>query len=52
LIPILRDGLRTAFASNVPYRLEMHTQGDVPTRTGHWDIADFLRLATNDRPGI
>ena len=41
----LRDALRTAFTANVPYLLEVRTRGDVPMpRTGHWDIADFLRL--------
>jgi acetolactate synthase I/II/III large subunit len=40
----LRDALSTAFA-NVPYLLEVRTRADVPMpRTGHWDIADFLRL--------
>ena len=41
----LAAALRTAFASQVPYLLEVRTRGDVPMpRTGHWDIADFLRL--------
>jgi len=41
----LRGALCTAFKANVPYLLEVRTRGDVPMpRTGHWDIADFLRL--------
>ena len=41
----LGDALRKAFAANVPYLLEVRTRGDVPMpRTGHWDIADFLRM--------
>ena len=37
--------LRTAIAADVPYLLEVRTRADVPMpRTGHWDIADFLRL--------
>jgi acetolactate synthase I/II/III large subunit len=41
----LRQGLDIAMRSNVPYLLEVRTRGDVPMpRTGHWDIADFLRL--------
>jgi acetolactate synthase I/II/III large subunit len=39
----LPAALRTAFASNRPYLLEVRTRGDVPMpRTGYWDIADFL----------
>jgi acetolactate synthase-1/2/3 large subunit len=41
----LREALSTAFSANVPYLVEVRTRGDVPMpRTGHWDIADFLRL--------
>jgi acetolactate synthase-1/2/3 large subunit len=41
----LRGALCTAFKAKVPYLLEVRTRGDVPMpRTGHWDIADFLRL--------
>jgi acetolactate synthase-1/2/3 large subunit len=41
----LAKALDTAFRSNVPYIVEVVTRGDVPMpRTGHWDIADFLRL--------
>jgi acetolactate synthase-1/2/3 large subunit len=41
----LREALCKAFSANVPYLLEVRTRGDVPMpRTGHWDIADFLRL--------
>ena len=33
-----------AWRPNVPYLLEVRTRGDVPMpRTGHWDIAEFLR---------
>jgi len=41
----LGETLRAAFAAGVPYLVEVRTRGDVPMpRTGHWDIADFLRL--------
>jgi acetolactate synthase-1/2/3 large subunit len=41
----LREALCKAFSAKVPYLLEVRTRGDVPMpRTGHWDIADFLRL--------
>jgi acetolactate synthase I/II/III large subunit len=41
----LAEGLKKAMATDVPYLLEVRTRGDVPMpRTGHWDIADFLRL--------
>ena len=41
----LREALCKAFNANVPYLLEVRTRADVPMpRTGHWDIADFLRL--------
>jgi acetolactate synthase-1/2/3 large subunit len=44
----LRDALCKAFRANVPYLLEVRTRGDVPMpRTGHWDIADFLRLGND-----
>ena len=39
----LSNALKTAFAANRPYLLEVRTRGDVPMpRTGFWDIADFL----------
>jgi acetolactate synthase I/II/III large subunit len=41
----LAEGLKKAMATDVPYLLEVRTRGDVPMpRTGHWDIADFLRI--------
>ena len=41
----LSAALRIAFTAQVPYLVEVRTRGDVPMpRTGHWDIADFLRL--------
>jgi len=44
----LGEALTTAFAATVPYLLEVRTRGDVPMpRTGHWDIADFLRLGND-----
>jgi acetolactate synthase-1/2/3 large subunit len=39
----LPSALKTAFAADCPYLLEVRTRGDVPMpRTGYWDIADFL----------
>jgi acetolactate synthase I/II/III large subunit len=39
----LTAALKTAFAAECPYLLEVRTRGDVPMpRTGYWDIADFL----------
>lgn len=39
----LAGALKTAFAAERPYLLEVRTRGDVPMpRTGYWDIADFL----------
>src|SRR4051812_32750973 len=41
----IAGALKSALASNAPYLLEVRTRGDVPMpRTGHWDIADFLRV--------
>jgi acetolactate synthase-1/2/3 large subunit len=44
----LAPALKKAMAAEVPYLLEVRTRGDVPMpRTGHWDIADFLRLGND-----
>jgi acetolactate synthase I/II/III large subunit len=44
----LGPALKKAIAADVPYLLEVQTRGDVPMpRTGHWDIADFLRLGND-----
>lgn len=44
----LPAALAKAFGADVPYLLEVRTRGDVPMpRTGHWDIADFLRLGND-----
>jgi acetolactate synthase-1/2/3 large subunit len=44
----LGPALKKAFASDVPYLLEVRTRGDVPMpRTGYWDIADFLRVGND-----
>jgi len=44
----LGSALKKALATDVPYLLEVQTRGDVPMpRTGHWDIADFLRLGND-----
>ncbi len=44
----LAGALEKAFAADVPYLLEVRSRGDVPMpRTGHWDIADFLRLGND-----
>jgi acetolactate synthase-1/2/3 large subunit len=44
----LAPALQKAFAVDAPYLLEVRTRGDVPMpRTGHWDIADFLRLGND-----
>lgn len=44
----LREALCKAFRANVPYLVEVRTRADVPMpRTGHWDIADFLRLGND-----
>jgi acetolactate synthase-1/2/3 large subunit len=44
----LRPALEKAIASDAPYLLEVQTRGDVPMpRTGHWDIAEFLRLGND-----
>ena len=40
----LGPALKRALAVNAPYLLEVRTRGDVPMpRTGHWDIAEFLK---------
>jgi acetolactate synthase-1/2/3 large subunit len=44
----LRPALEKAVAVDAPYLLEVQTRGDVPMpRTGHWDIAEFLRLGND-----
>jgi acetolactate synthase-1/2/3 large subunit len=44
LAPALKKGL----AADRPYLLEVRTRADVPMpRTGHWDIAEFLRLGND-----
>jgi acetolactate synthase-1/2/3 large subunit len=44
----LAPALEKAIAADVPYVLEVQTRGDVPMpRTGHWDIAEFLRLGND-----
>lgn len=44
----LKAALESALAEERPYLLEVRTRGDVPMpRTGHWDIADFLRLGND-----
>jgi len=44
----LRPALEKAIAVDAPYLLEVQTRGDVPMpRTGHWDIAEFLRLGND-----
>jgi acetolactate synthase-1/2/3 large subunit len=44
----LAGALKKALASDAPYVLEVQTRGDVPMpRTGHWDIAEFLRLGND-----
>jgi acetolactate synthase-1/2/3 large subunit len=41
----LAPALKKALAIDKPYLLEVRTRADVPMpRTGHWDIAEFLRL--------
>jgi len=40
--------LKKGLASDRPYLLEVRTRADVPMpRTGHWDIAEFLRLGND-----
>jgi acetolactate synthase-1/2/3 large subunit len=40
----LEPALTAALAVDEPFLLEVRTRGDVPMpRTGHWDIADFLK---------
>jgi acetolactate synthase-1/2/3 large subunit len=44
----LAPAFKHAFEADVPYLLEVRSRGDVPMpRTGHWDIADFLRLGND-----
>lgn len=44
----LGPALEKALAVDTPYLLEVQTRGDVPMpRTGHWDIAEFLRLGND-----
>jgi acetolactate synthase-1/2/3 large subunit len=44
----LAPALKKALAVDKPYLLEVRTRGDVPMpRTGHWDIAEFLRLGND-----
>jgi acetolactate synthase-1/2/3 large subunit len=44
----LAPALKRALASDKPYLLEVRTRADVPMpRTGHWDIAEFLRLGND-----
>jgi len=44
----LAPALARALAADAPYLLEVQTRGDVPMpRTGHWDIAEFLRLGND-----
>ena len=44
----LNGALKFALAEERPFLLEVRTRGDVPMpRTGHWDIADFLRLGND-----
>jgi acetolactate synthase I/II/III large subunit len=44
----LRAAIERALKVDVPFVLEVRTRGDVPMpRTGHWDIADFLRLGND-----
>jgi len=44
----LPSALKKALAADKPYLLEVRTRADVPMpRTGHWDIAEFLRLGND-----
>jgi acetolactate synthase I/II/III large subunit len=44
----LRAAIERALKVDAPFVLEVRTRGDVPMpRTGHWDIADFLRLGND-----
>ena len=44
----LAPALKKAIAADRPYLLEVRTRADVPMpRTGHWDIAEFLRLGND-----
>src|SRR5262245_26735402 len=44
----LAPALKKALSVEAPYVLEVRTRGDVPMpRTGHWDIAEFLRLGND-----
>src|SRR5262245_13578936 len=44
----LAPALKKAIAIDKPYLLEVRTRADVPMpRTGHWDIAEFLKLGND-----
>jgi acetolactate synthase I/II/III large subunit len=44
----LAPAIKKALSVDAPYLLEVQTRGDVPMpRTGHWDIAEFLRLGND-----
>ena len=44
----LEAALEKALKSDRPYLLEVRTKGEVPMpRTGHWDIADFLKFGND-----
>ena len=44
----LASALKKALSTDKPYVLEVQTRADVPMpRTGHWDIAEFLRLGND-----
>jgi len=44
----LAPALKKAMAIDRPYLLEVRTRADVPMpRTGHWDIAEFLKLGND-----
>jgi acetolactate synthase-1/2/3 large subunit len=44
----LAPALERALSFDGPFVLEVQTRGDVPMpRTGHWDIAEFLRLGND-----
>ena len=44
----LTPALKKAMSIDKPYLLEVRTRADVPMpRTGHWDIAEFLKLGND-----
>src|SRR5579872_787461 len=44
----IAPALRKALTSDRPYLLEVRTKAEVPMpRTGHWDIADFLKFGND-----